>query len=173
MNLLRRVVDRLNGTVVPPSFTGTLERSERVLASAETVAGQAVLATSRGLWLPEGAAHRRIGWELIAKARWNSPALEVIEASVAETVGAAAVLADLPEVTISLATPGKVPETVHQRVQSSIADKHHRRLPSGGAWFVQRRVPGEDGVVLQVRPDPGTDIADVRSLTSRILARAL
>lgn len=173
MTLLRRLADRLNGTVVPSTFTGTLDRGERVLASAETVAGQAILASSRGLWVPDSAAYRRIGWDLVAKARWHSPELAVIEASVVSTVDTAVVLGDLPEVTFSLATPGKVPEVVNRRVQASISAKHHRRLPSGGAWFVQRRVPGRDGLLLQVRPDPGTDLAEVRTLTSRILARAL
>jgi hypothetical protein len=65
-----------------------------------------------------------------------------------------------------------VPELVHQRVTGSIRTRHHRDLPGGGAWFVQRRVAGRDGVVLQVRPDPGTDLDLVRALAADV-ARSL
>ena len=57
-------------------------------------------------------------------------------------------------------TPGRVPEAVHARVDRARSGRrHHRDLPGGGAWFVQRKVPGRDGMVLQVRADPGTDDA--------------
>jgi hypothetical protein len=34
---------------------------------------------------------------------------------------------------------------------------------------VQRKVPGRDGIVLQVRPDPGTDPALVRQLVADVV----
>ena len=64
-------------------------------------------------------------------------------------------LADRPARRFRLAEPGRVPEVVHARVEGSIRSRHHRDLPGGGAWFVQRKVAGRDGTVLQVRPDPG------------------
>jgi hypothetical protein len=60
-------------------------------------------------------------------------------------------------------------------VEGSIRSRHHRDLPGGGAWFVQRKVAGRDGVVLQVRPDAGTDPAVVRQVVAdveRTLGRA-
>ncbi|WP_337826350.1 hypothetical protein [Pseudonocardia sp. UM4_GMWB1] len=37
--------------------------------------------------------------------------------------------------------------------------------------MLQRRVPGRDGLVLQVRPDPGTDPVAARRLAEGIAAR--
>jgi len=45
-------------------------------------------------------------------------------------------------------------------------------LPGGGAWFVQRSVAGVDGIVLQVRVDPGTE-ADVVSDVAASVAEQL
>ena len=84
-------------------------------------------------------------------------------------------LADRPARRFRLVDPGRLPEAVHARVEASIRSRHRRDLPGGGAWFVQRKIAGRDGTVLQVRPDPGTDpqvvaqvVGDVvRSRTSR------
>jgi hypothetical protein len=61
-----------------------------------------------------------------------------------------------------------VPEMVHARVEGSIKSRHHRTLPGGGAWFVQRKVPGRDGVLLQVRADAGTDEAALRQVAGAV-----
>jgi hypothetical protein len=60
---------------------------------------------------------------------------------------------------------------VHRRVTGSIRSTQHRELPGGGAWFVQRKVPGRDGIVLQVRADPGTDADTVRRLAAEVALR--
>ena len=62
-----------------------------------------------------------------------------------------------------------MPEAVHARVEGSIRSRHRRDLPGGGAWFVQRKVPGRDGTVLQVRPDPGTDPAVVAQVAADVV----
>ena len=59
---------------------------------------------------------------------------------------------------------------VHERVTGSIRSSHHRDLPGGGAWFVQRKLPGQDGVLLQVRADHGTDEAVVRRVAATVAA---
>jgi len=64
-----------------------------------------------------------------------------------------------------------VPEVVHARVTGSIKSRHHRDLPGGGAWVVQRSMAGRDGIVLQVRADPGTDPDVVRSLAAQVAER--
>jgi len=61
---------------------------------------------------------------------------------------------------------------VHARVEGSIRSRHHRDLPGGGAWFVQRKIAGRDGTVLQVRPDPGTEETVVRQVAGDV-ARTL
>jgi hypothetical protein len=159
------VLDRIGRAVtgrseIPPGFGGTLERDERVLAAAPLVGGGQVVVTSWGVWLP-GDVPRRIGWHLVSKAAWRDGAIELVEATESVEPGVV-VLTDLPPRRLRLAEPGKVPQVVHERVTASIRSRHHRDLPGGGAWFLQRKVPGRDGTVLQVRADPGTDPEAVR-----------
>ncbi|GAA4806009.1 hypothetical protein GCM10023200_49450 [Actinomycetospora chlora] len=156
---------------VPEGFTGTLDEGERVLADGQGPRGSVVLATDIGLWLPPAASGepaRRIVWHLVTKATWASGALEVVEADEAEELaGGVVLLADRPPRRVPLTRPGRIPETVHRRVTAAVKDSQHHDLGAGGAWFVQRRVPG-DGIVLHVRPDPGTDVDAVRSVAEGV-----
>jgi hypothetical protein len=155
----------LGGEQLPDGFAGRLDEQERVLAVAEMVGGGHLVVTSHGVWLPDG---RRIGWHLVSKATWSDGALTVVEAEEFDSTGEVALLRDLPPRQLRLAEPGGVPEAVHKRVESSIRYRHHRELPGGGAWFVQRSVPGRDGLLLQVRADPGTDAAAVRRVATEV-----
>jgi hypothetical protein len=164
-------VRRLFGRLVedlPLDFAGKLVVDERVLGVAELADGGHVVATSFGLWLPDGDGTRRIGWHVISKATWEGGALIVVEADETGTVEDAVLLADRPPRRLRLSRPGRVPEVVHARVTGSIRSRHHRELPGGGAWVVQRSVAGRDGIVLQVRADPGTDPDMVRSLAAQV-----
>ncbi|MCW2631557.1 MAG: hypothetical protein JWR88_519 [Pseudonocardia sp.] len=165
MSLWRRL---LHGAEPPPGFAGTLDPDERVLASAEAAGGAHVVVTSSGIWLPEG---ERLDWHLISKATWAGGALTVLAAVETGTAGDAVLLADQPPRRLVLRDAGRVPEIVHTRVTGSIRSRHYRELPGGGAWFVQRKVPGRDGVVLQVRADPGTDEATVQRLAAEVSRR--
>jgi hypothetical protein len=153
--------------VVPEGFTGTLATSERVLADGAGPRGSVVLATDQGLWLPpaaSGEAARRVPWHLVTKATWEGGALTVLEAEETEELpGGVVLLTDLAPRRVPLIEPGRLPETVHRRVTAPIKDSQHHELPGGGAWFVQRRVPGV-GVVLHVRAEPGSDPDAVRTL---------
>jgi hypothetical protein len=172
---LRDTVRRLlGGDGLPDGFAGRLEPDERVLATARTADGAHLVVTSWGIWLPDGAGVRRIGWHLVSKATWKNGALAVVEAVEVEEIAvgegpAAVLLADRPARRFRLVDPGRVPEAVHTRVEGSIRSRHRRDLPGGGAWFVQRRVPGRDGTVLQVRPDPGTDRAVVAQVAADVV----
>jgi hypothetical protein len=157
---------RLFGSEVPSGFP--LESDERVLGSAAVAEGGHLVATSLGLRLPDA---RRVGWHLISKATWGGGALTVIEAVEEGTAGEAVLLADQPPRRYVLAQPGAVPRVVQARVTASIRNRHHQDLPGGGAWFVQRQVPGGGGVVLQVRPDPGTDVEAVRRMATEVASR--
>jgi len=162
LNLWHRLTGRGE---VPDGFTGRLDESERVLACAPTVLNSQerhLVVTSFGLWVPAGDGYRRIGWHLISNARWDGRALHVIEADETGTAGDAVLLTDRPAHRYPLPAPGHVPELVHGRVVRSVLASQRRELPGGSALFVRRRVPGHDGVQLQVRPDPGTDLDDIR-----------
>ena len=169
MNIVRRLLGRAE---VPAGFAGTLDADERVLATAELAGGGHLVVTSRGMWLPTDDGARRVGWHLVSKASWQGGVLTVVEAQEDADVTGAVLLTDLPPWQLRLTDPGSVPEAVHARVEGSIRSRHHRDLPGGGAWFVQRKVPGRDGIVLQVRPDPGTDPAVVRQMAADV-ARSL
>jgi hypothetical protein len=183
MRLLRKLLGREE---VPAEVAGRLASDERVLAIATLGDEKHLVVTSYGLWLPGDDGARLVGWHQVSKATWGSGALTVVEAEETETIGGAVLLADLPPRRLRLAEPGRVPEIVHARVEGSIRSRHHRDLPvsadarsagatRGGAWFVQRKVSGRDGIVLQVRPDPGTDLAAVRQVVAdvaRTLGRA-
>jgi hypothetical protein len=167
----RRLVELVAGRGVPQGFPGSLESDEHVLAVAELDGGGHLVATSLGLWLPVAEEVRRVGWHLVSKATWSGGALTVTEAEERGSAGSAVLLADLPARRFVLARPGLVPRVVQARVTGSIRSRHHRELPGGGAWFVQRKVPGADGAVLQVRPDPGTDEDAVRRIATEVAAR--
>ncbi|ONI92487.1 hypothetical protein ALI22I_03560 [Saccharothrix sp. ALI-22-I] len=156
---------RLFGSGAPEGFTGVLEADEHVLASA-AVGSSWLVATTFGLWLP---GPRRVGWHLISKATWSGNALSVIEAVEDGMAGEAVMLRDLAPQRFPLESPGKVPEVVHARVTASIKSREHNE--TAGAWFVQRKVTGRDGVVLQVRPDPGTDVERVREIAAAVAAK--
>lgn len=156
---------------LPAGFTGTLEPTERVVTMGELVGGGHLVLTQLGLWVPEGAETRRIGWHVVSKAVWDRSALVITEAVSTGTAGEAVLLSDLAPRRFELAQPGKVPEMVRQRVTSSILSSEYCELPGGGAWFVQRRIPGRDGVVLQVRADPGTALGAVEMMVGEVASR--
>jgi hypothetical protein len=171
VSVFRKLYDRIAGDGTPADFTGSLEQEESVASVASCRAGGYLVATSLGLWVPTDDGPRRIGWHLVSKVTWGNDELVVIEAEEVGEAGDAVLLKDLPPRRYPLVDAGKLPKAVHQRVTGSIRSRHHRDLPGGGAWFVQRKVPGRDGVVLQVRADPGTDQDAVRSLAAEVAAR--
>ncbi|HEY6425397.1 MAG TPA: hypothetical protein VIY28_19575 [Pseudonocardiaceae bacterium] len=156
---------------LPAGFVGTLDAAERVVAVGELTGGGHLVLTQLGLWVPEGALARRVGWHLVSKAVWDRGALVITEAISTGTAGEAVLLSDLPPRRFALVQPGKVPEVVRTRVTTSIRSSQYCELPGGGAWFVQRRIPGRDGIVLQVRADSGTDPVAVHAMASDVAAR--
>jgi hypothetical protein len=170
MRWLCRLLSRLlTGTPLPEGFDGTLDGDERVLASAPVRGGGHLVVTTLGLWVPEdGGRHRRIGWHLVSTARWDGRVLTVIEADevgtvsmsesagdsvgdpVGDPVSDAVLIADRPPLRFALPEPATVPELVHTRVTRSVLHSERR---STGDLVVRRRVPGRDGVQVQVRRD--------------------
>jgi len=140
---------------LPADLRPALEGDERVLAWAGVSDGRAVVATTRGLWVPEGG---RLGWHEIHKAAWSGRELRVTPAEVAEVREAYAVLIDAPVVSFLLLEPGELPDQVRTRVTRSVAYTSHHALPTGGVRVVGRRVSGVDGLSWAVRYDSGTPV---------------
>jgi len=168
---VNRLLRKLFGGGVPEGFTGTLDQDENVVASARLRGGGHLFASSLGLWVPAADGPRRVGWHLVSKVSWGNGVLELVEARETDTAGEAVLLADQNPVRYALERPNKLPDVVHARVNGSIRSRHKRELPGGGAWFVQRKVPGRDGIVLQVRPDRGTDPEAVRRVATEVAAK--
>ncbi|RZT87577.1 hypothetical protein EV383_4503 [Pseudonocardia sediminis] len=168
MSFWKRLLGREN---VPEGVAGGLADDEHVVAQAELAGGGHLVVTSWGLWLPEEPP-RRLGWHEIAKAAWNSGTLEITASTAREVSGpGTVVLTDERPRRYRLDEPGKIPQAVHERVTGSIRSRSHRDLPGGGAWVLQRKVPGRDGLILQIRPDPGTDPDAVDRLAEGVAAR--
>lgn len=171
MSVFRKLLDKVVGDGTPAGFTGSLAAEEAVVGSAECRTGGCLVATSLGLWVPTDDGPRRVGWHLISKVMWGNGELTVIEADETGTAGDAVLLVDRAPRRYALVEPGKLPHAVHRRVTESIRSRHHRDLPGGGAWFVQRKVPGRDGIVLQVRADSGTDPDTVSAVATEVAAK--
>lgn len=114
----------------------TLDRGERVLASAPTRGGSHVVATTTALHLPAASGGLiRLPWERVDQASWKDGWLHVHETS-----GGA-------EHHVRLTGPGSVPETVRERVTATIAVSHQARLPGGGKVRIAGRRPTTGGEV--------------------------
>ena len=168
MNFLRR------RPKLPAPLRPALDRDERVLAWAYAgpeAGGPVVVATTRGLWLPD---RPRLGWHEIHRAAWSGSALQVTPAEVAEERSGYTVLVDAPVLSFPLPEPGELPDQVRTRVTRSVAYTTHYPMPVGGVRVVGRRVPGADGLSWAVRYDSGTpvDMEQVVRLTDEVVASA-
>ena len=121
-----------------------LNRGEKVIAAAQLADGDWVVATGGALVVVAG----RTPWTDVAHAQWFGEEQVLV---VDPVPGAGAPLR------LRLAEPGRVPETVHERVMASIVLSRRVALPGGGARLVARRGDGAD-LAWQVVPDTGTDL---------------
>jgi hypothetical protein len=99
----------------------TLGKGERVLAvSGDTVA------TDAALHFQDGTAFARLPWERVEQAVWKDGLLLVREVGGARHA-------------VHLSEPGSVPETVRERVTSTVVVSTHVKLPGGGVRIAARR----------------------------------
>jgi hypothetical protein len=156
---------------VPAALKPPLEADERVLTWAAVSDEQILVATNRGLWLPDG---RRLGWHEIHKAAWSGRELRITPAEVAQERAGYAVLVDGPVLAFLLLSPGELPDQVRTRVTRSVAYTAHQPLTTGGVRVVGRRVSGQNGLSWAVRYDSGTpvDLPAVVQLTGELVAAA-
>ena len=159
---------------LPADRRPPLEAGERVLAWAatgETPAGPVIVATNRGLWLPESG---RLSWHEIHKAAWSGRELRITPAEVVRERDGYTVLVDAPIRTFLLLAPGELPDQVRTRVTRSVAYTSHHALAAGGVRVVGRRVSGSDGLSWAVRYDAGTpvDAEPVVAVTGELVGAA-
>lgn len=123
-----------------------LAPGERVLAAAPLTGGGWLVASDRGLL----AVGLRVGWSTIIHAQWYDD-----ESRLSVTWLAPAVA---HERSLMIEEPGRLPETVHERVTATILLSRRVQLPDRrGVRVVARRQPGCDDLRWQVVPDPGVD----------------
>ncbi|GAA1672093.1 hypothetical protein GCM10009733_081600 [Nonomuraea maheshkhaliensis] len=121
-----------------------IEKGERVLTFAAAEAGHLV-ATNLALHLPGGT---RLPYEEIDRASWDEDGLLVI------TTGGVRHFERVTE-------PRMMPETVRERVNSTIVVNKHVQLPGrGGVRLVARRRPGGEMLGWTLVFDDGLDPAD-------------
>ena len=129
-----------------------LERRERLLSSAATVGGGWAVATDRAL-LVGPSPWRRLPWWRITSVSWQDEELRLV----------VTVLADSGPDGLALDLVGQslLPETVHERVRSTIVVSRHVRLRgTAGVRLVGRRRAGEDELAWQAVLDEGLDPRD-------------
>ncbi|MFP5347509.1 MAG: hypothetical protein ACLGIA_10825 [Actinomycetes bacterium] len=129
----------------------SLERRERVLASAELVDGAWAVGTDRRLLVVDDAGVRvDRGWYEVDTASWDG---EERVLSIFFVTG------DSTWLTLAEGRDVRLPTLLRERVESSVVARHEVRVRGrGGARLVVRRVEGR--LVLQTVLDPGTDPTD-------------
>jgi hypothetical protein len=146
-----------------------LARGERVLAASRAADDSYIVATGRALyrgWGRPGSpedGHWRLPYEDILRVVWDDEAelLRVWEPS-------------LPDgyTEVPLPDPGAVPETVRERVTSTLVVSHHVPLQGKrGVWLSARRSPAESEVRWTMLFDAGLDPTDpgLRTLAAAAL----
>ncbi|MFI7421109.1 hypothetical protein [Nonomuraea sp. NPDC049684] len=117
---------------------------ERVLTFTETADGHLV-ATNLALFLSDGT---RVPYEEIDKASWDDEGLRVVTTTGARHFE-------------RVAEPRMVPETVRERVNSTIVVNKRVSLPGrGGVRLVARRPPGGEVLGWTLVFDEGLDPTD-------------
>jgi hypothetical protein len=164
----------LNRPRPPTSLNAVLRPDEHLLAFAQDVAGSWLAATRYGVWkVPAGAEPHLFSWASISKARWQPPILQVTVADVVGELAGADLIVDRPPMNIEMTVAGKLTDIIHNRTLAGIISSVHHEFPGGGGWVVVRRVPGRDGVSVQVRLDAGTDPAAAQQRLAAVVSDAL
>ncbi len=154
----------------PVRSEAPLAPGERPLSVARTPDGQQVVASDQALYYPaqrdgDGADGQvRLAWDHVVHVAWyrDEGALQLM------VEGASA------PIVVLLDQPARVPETVRERVMSTILISEHFRLRAGkGARIAARRPPGSADIRWMVAYDVGVDPADpqVRAAVDQALAR--
>lgn len=137
------------GPAIPEAARAALDLrpGERLLAAARDTEGGWLAATDLALVAPDV----RIAWADVSHARWlDEGSILVVEPVPGRSAPRR----------FELAEPGRVPETVHERVMASIVVSRRVGVPGGGGVRVVGREDGSGHLLWQVVPDPGVDVDD-------------
>lgn len=147
---------------VPDVLARELQPEEHVQAVATLADGGLLAVTRLGLWLTSGGVAVRWNWEAVSKARLAAGTLVLVAAEeIAVTDDGMVLLHDLPARQFQFAGPTGLTDAVHTRVRRSVAASRHLPWPGAGGWVVLRRIPGRNGLAVQVRLDGEIDpVAD-------------
>ena len=142
-----------------PDLKAALTPGERLLASASTSGGGQIGSTTARLLIVEpggaqlGVAPFEVPWEQVQLAEYSPE--QVLSVTYARP-------RERPQtLRLTLEEPGRLPETLRERVSSSILVDEELAVPGGNARVIARRAPGTDGpVAWTVRFDAGLNPAD-------------
>jgi hypothetical protein len=140
-------VVRFRGTAWPSQLVDAVRAAapgrESILAAAELDGGGWAAGTREALYIPAGDGLRRLGWEAVERAEWDSDesVLHVWEATPFGT--------PMRRTDLRMEHPGRFGQLVRERISASI--------------LVQRHVPlaGNKGVRIIGRRNPAVHDADV------------
>lgn len=149
---------RRRKTSLPPALSAALGAEERVVATAQTRSGELLAASRFGLWVAHAESAVRLDWHLISRARLSAAALEIVVADqVSSWPDGTVLVMDREPVVFRLEHTTRLTDQVHQRVRGSVVASHYVPWAGAGGWAVLRRIAGRDGLVAQLRLDPGAD----------------
>lgn len=142
-----------------------LGRGERVLAAARTTDQEWLVTTSWRVAVvtADGDVQLARPWWHVDGGAWD-PDTESLEVSWVDGSDGAR---------LGLPSPGRVPETLHERVQASVVLMRHLDLGPGRRVRVAIRKDLQDRSLLeQVLPGPGTRTTDPELVAAVVRARA-
>lgn len=155
---MRELVGSVVGRGVPRSLWSALpaEDGERPLCAAGSPGGGHLVASDRALYYQgegadlgdEGGGFTRLPWDTVVHVAWyrDETTLELL------VEGAAAPIA------LRVTEPGRLPETVRERVMATILISEHFRLRGNrGVRIAARRQPASTQIRWMVAYDPGLD----------------
>ena len=144
---------------MPPVLVAAVDPAEQIQAVAPLIDGESLAVSRFGLWIVTADGAVRWNWELVSKARLTDRTLTVVVAAELEVMpDGTVILTDQPARSFELTGTSRLTDAVHTRVLRSVAASRHLAWPRAGGWVVLRRVPGRDGLTVQVRLDPGADV---------------
>ena len=132
---LRRVL--VPGEVVEAVRVAAGGRDD-ILASVQLADGSWVAGSRAAVYLPEGDKLRRVGWEAIERAAWDS------EASVLRVFETTAFGTPLRSTELAVDDPGRFGQLLRERVDASVLVQRHVPLVGKkGVRIVGRRNPAD------------------------------
>jgi hypothetical protein len=159
------------------SVLAALDPDELVMGRAVSVDGTELVVTRRRLLVqPVGQPARSLPWFRVAKAVLREGTLTVTALDeLGELPGGGEIVRDAPPVAYLLAAPARLTDQVHARVRRSVVTSRQLPWPGGGGWVTLRRVAGRDGLLVQLRLDPGAtpDTPGLTAAAGRVAAELL